>query len=1282
MASMILGAVGSAIGSSYSGVSIFGMTLSGAQIGGAIGAAIGTEIDAALMPSTKRSGTRLSDISIQSSTEGSSVPRLYGRVRIAGQIIWASRFSEASSTSGGKGIGSSTETTTYTYSVSFAVGLCAGPVTRIGRIWADGNLIDPTLYTIRTYLGGEGQSPDPLIEEIEGAGNTPAYRGLCYVVVEDMPLAAFSNRIPQLQFEVVHALSLSDADALENRLTAVALIPGAGEFVYAPAIVREDDGLGTSAPLNTHNASGGSDWSASLDELQGLAPNLQSVSLVVGWFGNDLRAGSCVVQPGVEESVRRTTPESWSVADTARCDAYIVSRRDDRPAYGGTPSDASVSAAIADLKARGLAVAFYPFVFMDIAADNSLPNPYSDNTAGVGQPAYPWRGRISVSPAAGFTGSVDQTAAAASQVNAFFAGGYRRMILHYAQVCADAGGVDSFLIGSELIGLTRARSDASTYPAVAALKQLAADVRAILPDAKIGYAADWSEFGPHQTGGGALRFHLDPLWSDANIDFLGIDNYLPLSDWRDGEGHRDAAAFASIYDRDYLAGNIRGGEDYDWYYASTADREAQNRTAITDGLGKPWVWRAKDIWSWWSSPHYDRPNGTESSTATAWVPQSKPIRFTELGCPAIDKGANQPNVFVDAKSAESATPYYSTGVRDDLIQRRFLEAHLNYWRVAANNPVSTVYHGPMLECGRLAVWCWDARPYPFFPSRDDVWGDTANYATGHWLNGRLGDVQLGDLVTALSAEAGFKAIDVSRLQGIVTGFVLADTLSVREALAALMAAYFFDAVESEGVIRFVPRGRPDPLGVAESGLVLADDETCGFALTRAQETDLPNVSRLTYIDATTYEQGSSEARRLVTMSDRVASSSLPLVMSAAEASGIGARLLQDAWVMREQASFALPPSLLALDPTDEVQLSAGGRVRRLRLVTIEDTDARRVAAVATDPSLYETLAGSDRSVKTVEVLRQSGRPLVVLLDLPLLSDDQNPNAPFAAAFADPWPGTVQIYKDYALKPCASLTTAATLGETTADFWSGPANRWDSNANLCVKLYRGTLASATDAQVFAGANALGVQNPDGGWEIVQFANAELTAPNAWRLTRLLRGRQGSEQAMRSPVPAGSRVVVLDTALRQLQLSQAEARLPHTYSFGPAGKPVTDTSFQSVTQTFAAAGLIPPAPCHVCFAWAENGDLTISWFRRDRAPAAAQLLLAETPLSDPLSFDLEILSGSSVVRTFSKVPQHSQIYTAAQQAADFTSGFSNLTVRIYQRSSVIGRGQPKTEVLYVR
>jgi hypothetical protein len=46
---------------------------------------------------------------------------------------------------------------------------------------------------------------------------------------------------------------------------------------------------------------------------------------------------------------------------------------------------------------------------------------------------------------------------------------------------------------------------------------------------------------------------------------------------------------------------------------------------------------------------------------TAWVPRSKPFWFTEYGCAAIDRGTNQPNVFLDPKSSESALPYFSRG---------------------------------------------------------------------------------------------------------------------------------------------------------------------------------------------------------------------------------------------------------------------------------------------------------------------------------------------------------------------------------------------------------------------------------------------------------------------------------------------------------------------------------------------------------------------------------------------------------------------------------------------
>jgi hypothetical protein len=922
-----------------------------------------------------------------------------------------------------------------------------------------------------------------------------------------------------------------------------------------------------------------------------------------------------------------------------------------------------------------LRVALYPFLFLDIAPGGAAP-------------AYPWRGRIV--PAA-----ADGTAAVADEIDAFFNGpwGWRRMVLHYARLCAQAGGVDDFLIGSELVGLTRARSDAATYPAVAALRALAADARAILgAGTRLSYGADWSEYHSHQTGDapGAVRFPLDPLWADDNIDFIGIDNYLPLADWRDGPSHLDAALAASPYDLGYLKANIRGGEDYDWYYAGDGDRAAQRRTPIGDGLGKPWVWRRKDLWGWWSNPHHERPDGRESATPTAFVPGAKPIVFTELGCPAVDRGANQPNVFFDPRSSESALPYFSGGGRDDLAQRRFLEAHAAFWAEAANNPLSPVYGGPMVE--RSQVWCWDARPFPWFPGLGDVWGDAPNWQYGHWLNGRLGAVPLAALVAALCAEAGCTAADVSGLDGLVSGYAVTETLSGRDALAPLAAAFGFDAVESagsnDGVLRFVMRGRGPVAVLAQDELVLSEDESqTGPRFVRAQESDLPQASRLTFPDGgNDYAAGSVTARRLAGASLRVAASSLPIVMDQAQAMTIADRLLQEAWVMRESAALLLPPSRLALEPADEVVLHAGGRDHRLRLTAIADAGARAAEAVATDPSLY-AVSGPAGLPAPRQALTPPGRVALFFLDLPWLRHDQNTAAPFVAAFADPWPGPVAVMRSaggdhYALD--ATLTMACRFGVTTEDFWSGPEGHWDRVNRLKVKLVHGTLAAASEEAVLGGANGLALQNQDGGWEVLQFVAAALTGPGSYTLTQLRRGRCGSAGQMRAPVAAGARVVVLDGALAQMSLTRAEARLPFQYRWGPASRPLIDPSWQEVVQAFEAAALMPLAPCFVRARRQRSGDIVITWLRRDRDPAGTRLTWRTLPMSEAAeAYDLEICDGAgAVVRSFAGVPQHSQTYSAAQQAADFPAGLPRpLRVNVYQLSSLVGRGRVKKEDLYV-
>ena len=221
--------------------------------------------------------------------------------------------------------------------------------------------------------------------------------------------------------------------------------------------------------------------------------------------------------PAVDNRDKSTYGATWSVAGVTRDDAQLVSSVDGRPAYGGTPSDQSVRDLIAELKARGLKITLYPFLVMDIAAGNTLTNPW---TGASPQPDYPWRGRITCDPAPGQAGSPDGTSAAATQINALFSGGsdawnYRNMVLHYASLAVDAGGVDAFLIGSELKSLTRVRSASGVYPAVNALVTLAADVKALLGgDTIVTYGADWTEYGAHVVDSGAteVRFPLDALW--------------------------------------------------------------------------------------------------------------------------------------------------------------------------------------------------------------------------------------------------------------------------------------------------------------------------------------------------------------------------------------------------------------------------------------------------------------------------------------------------------------------------------------------------------------------------------------------------------------------------------------------------------------------------------------------------------------------------------------------------------------------------------------------------
>lgn len=229
MATLVLTAVGSAVGG---------------PIGGAIGALIGQSMDHALFGPKRREGPRLVELAVQTSSYGAQIPKLFGTMRVAGTVIWATDLIETRASSrSGKGQPS---VSTYSYAASFAVLLSGRAILGVGRIWAEGKLLRgaagdfKTATGFRLRLGGEDQAVDPLIASAEGLA-TPAYRGAAYAVFEMLQLADFGNRIPSLTFEVIAdegaVLVSTIAKALAGEVSGTAAL-AVGGFAASGGSVR------------------------------------------------------------------------------------------------------------------------------------------------------------------------------------------------------------------------------------------------------------------------------------------------------------------------------------------------------------------------------------------------------------------------------------------------------------------------------------------------------------------------------------------------------------------------------------------------------------------------------------------------------------------------------------------------------------------------------------------------------------------------------------------------------------------------------------------------------------------------------------------------------------------------------------------------------------------------------------------------------------------------------------------------------------------------------------
>jgi GTA TIM-barrel-like domain/Putative phage tail protein len=1238
MASMILSSAGNAA---------FG------PIGGFLGAIAGTAIDnaaiTALTPARVQP-SRLAGLKVQASQEGAPIPVVYGRFRVAGQVIWASKFHEVNKkrTVGGKG---GQRVVERSYTISFAIGLAEGPIDGLGRVWLNGDLLDLSTLAHRIYLGGESQMPDPSIEAVEGLTDAPAFRGLAYIVFEDFAVSAYGDRIPQFAFEVMASprVDASNASSLANLTRGVCLIPGAGEFVYATTPIREIRGPGEEVGVNLHVQAARSDFEVSLDNLARDFPNVDSVSLVVAWFGTDLRAGQCQILPKVEGSTKQTSPRQWHVAGLTRGNAQTVSQADGKPAYGGSPDDQSVVEAILALKSRGHKVTHNPFVMMDIPSVNSLPNPLG----GASQPAYPWRGRITCFPGIGQPSSVDATTTATAQITAFFGSAnashftitagkvayagpnewsYRRFILHQAALCVAAGGVEAFLIGSELIGLTRVRGVAGSFPAVGALMALAGQVRALVgPLVKISYGADWTEYGAYQPPGtNDVRFPLDPLWASANVDFIGLDWYAPLTDRRDGGPRPDVATFQA---------GIEGGEAYEFYYANDAARLAKSRTPITDGAyNEPWVWRQKDLRGFWSNAHYERTNGIRASTPTSWVPQSKPLALMELGFPAVDKGANRPSVFPDPKSVEAGLPPFSSGARDDVEQRLALEATLSYWR--DHNLPSNIYAGDMMDMSRCHLWAWDARPFPHFPGLTNVWADGAYAMLGHWLSGRAGALSLAALVRDLCHRSGLMDVNVDGVSGYVDGFAIETPSSGRSILESLFVVMGLEAVSRPNSLVIHDARKP----IGDTSLVdaniIARDGVLSLARTN-HAIAAPSQVRFSCYGSERDYQPATQISPATGQSGPVMALASNLVLDPIARHHIANRLA--ASVSSDSLAVSLSPALSAqLEVGDRIALQDGAvwRVDRCEGQLSQTLTASRATTASPYPLSY-----SPADIPAQPILVSP--PILVVLDITAPFTSATLPKPLVGCTSAGWAGDIEVA--IGGQVLGHVHKAMTYATVIAPIHAGPVGRLiGTPLTLSVKFGAILPQSGQAALLQNGLVA----------DIISWRDAVLIGPDLWRIGPYVRGLGGASAGV--ALPSDTPFVLMDDALVEMAIDPALVGS----SLAWQARPLSDTA-QTTTQTigFSARALRPWPPTKPR-AKRTGAGVKLSWTRRGRGNGDAWST-TNAPLGASLErYRLDILATNGTVLRTAVCPGTDYTYAGADEIADFGSVQNQLNLSIRQ------------------
>jgi len=576
-----------------------------------------------------------------------------------------------------------------------------------------------------------------------------------------------------------------------------------------------------------------------------------------------------------------------------------------------------------------------------------------------------------------------------------------------------------------------------------------------------------------------------------------------------------------------------------------------------------------------------------------------------------------------------------------------------------------------------------------------------------------GGAALSDVVTDIASRVGLEQsdLDISLLSGDVDGFAVFGPEEARRSLETLAAAFFFEAVETDFLLKFVPLGQDSVATIDRDDMIPVDDRT-GETITerRLQEVELPERFVVNYIDKDRdYDQGSQQAKRISLLTSRTMRSrnqveaDISIAMSAEFAKRIADKSLFTAWVERTSYEAQIPWTYLRLDPTDVVTFTFAETQAAVARLTRTDIGAGlqiEIESLAEDDSTFNSTLAADGGQRTVaqRIIVNSATNLF-LLDIPLLQDEDSLGFEETrfyfgmAGFGQPnWPGAI-LYRsaDGTVFEVASQSLVETPWGQTVNALGDPPPpgpfHTDTVNSLTVQMITGgdKLQSVTQLEMLNGANQAIVQKANGDSEIIQFRDVVQNDDGSFTLSGLLRGRRGTDAF--STDHDDSETFILVENIESLKV-EVEA-IGGDRFWKPLGFGRNLESVASMSEPVSGSDLKPWAPGDPeRDDDSASPDIVVSWKRRTRLSGELQDGTGTVPLAEQAEEyeayilgsapDLDVFDpedAGTFLRSFTGLTSPTFTYTDADQTTDGFDKADPLHLVIYQISTVVGRGFPK-------